>query len=87
MTFRNVMALYTDQWFRHDGEYPRSYYTLEGEGDGYLAIGGQIVPIKWHREKETDAFSYTLTDGTPVTLGVGKTYVGIIPNNSPLSYK
>ena len=88
VTFKNLMVLYTDQWTRHDGEYPRSYYTLDGEGDGYLAIDGQIVPIKWHRDGLRSNFSYTLADGTPITLAAGTTYVAIADvDSAPISYE
>ena len=79
VTFRNVMILYSEQWKRSDGEYPRSYYNLVGEGDGLLAIDGKIVKIKWHRESLYSSYTYTLLDGTPVTLGTGHTYVGWTP--------
>lgn len=77
MTFRNVMVLYTSQSFRHDGEYSRSYYVLEGEGEGQLAVNGVLAAIKWSRADRNSPFVYTYEDGTPVTLGVGKTYVAI----------
>lgn len=88
MTFKNVMVLYTDQWNRHDGEYSRSYYTLDGEGDGYLAVNGEIVKIKWSREGLRYPFKYTLEDGTPITLGVGTTYVAVASvTSTPIDYK
>ena len=82
--FRNVMVLYTNQWKRHDGEYSRSYYDLIGEGEGHLAIDGKIVAIKWSRESLESNFVYTLADGSPVTLGVGHTYVGITSNENTI---
>jgi hypothetical protein len=60
---------------------------LVGSGKGYFACGGKIVPILWSRNTETAPFVYTLEDGTPVELGIGKTYVGIIPKGSPVEYK
>jgi len=80
VVFRNVLVLYTDQWIKGDGEYPRSYYNLTGEGEGHLAIDGKIVPIKWSREGLRTNFAYTLEDGTPVTLAAGHTYVAITSN-------
>jgi len=80
VVFRNVIALYTDQWIKSDGEYPRSYYNMTGEGEGLLAIDGKIVPIKWSREGLEDNFRYTLEDGTEVTLAAGHTYVAITSN-------
>lgn len=77
MQFRNVLVIHTSQSFRHDGEYSRSYYVLEGEGTGYLAVNGEIIKINWSRESLESPFVYTLEDGTPITLGVGTTYVAI----------
>jgi hypothetical protein len=51
---------------------------LIGEGEGFYACNGQIVPIKWSRDSVNDPFTYTLTDGTPLVMGVGKTYVAVI---------
>lgn len=82
MTFKNVMVLYTDQSFRHDGEYSRSYYVLEGEGTGVFSMGGQLVNIKWSRADRNSPFVYTLEDGTPLTLGVGSTYIAIAAETS-----
>lgn len=78
--YRNVIVLQTKQKMESDGTYTRSYYDLEGvtAGNGYFACNGKIVPITWKRSKVSDSFSYFLTDGTPVTLGVGKTYVAVI---------
>ena len=75
--FRNLMVLLTDQSFRKDDEYTRAYYELEGEGEGYLAVNGEIVKIKWSRADWDSPFVYTLEDGTPVTLGVGTTYIAV----------
>lgn len=88
MTFKNVMVLYTEQTFVHDGDYNRSYYELEGEGNGYLAINGEIVKINWSRTDRNAPFVYTLEDGTPVTLGIGHTYVGVAGDTAtPVEYK
>ena len=60
---------------------------LEGTGEGYYACNGQLIPIKWGRDSKTDPFSYTLADGTPLTLGVGSTFVAIAPTGSPVNVK
>ncbi len=89
VTYRNVLVLRAEQWLKSDGKYNRSYYDLIGEGEGYFACDGQIVPIKWTRKSVTDQFSYTLSDGTPITLGVGRSYIGVIHtgNNAGVTYK
>lgn len=85
MAYRNVLILYTDHWFANDGYYNRSYYDLIGSGKGHLAIGGKMVPITWHREDPYGAFTYTLEDGSAVTLGVGSSYVGIVTSKRPVT--
>lgn len=88
LTFKNLIVIYTSQWKIHDGEYSRSYYKLIGSGEGHLAVNGQIVPIKWSRESLEKPFSYTLQDGTPVTLGVGNTYIAVTSvDTDDISYK
>ena len=81
IAYRNVLVLTTKQEIISEGNYPRAYYDLIGSGEGYFAIGGQIVPIKWSRASLNDPFVYTFADGTPVTLGVGTTYVGVISDS------
>ena len=83
LSYRNVLVLKSRQKRSNDGYYLRSYYTLTGEGEGYFACDGQIVPIVWSRKSVNDPFSYKLSDGTPVTLGVGKSYVAVIDTESP----
>lgn len=52
---------------------------LTGSGTGFFATGGKYVEINWTRADRSDSFHYTLTDGTPLALSVGKTYICISP--------
>lgn len=74
-TFRNVLVVMTPQTKVGSGH---SFYELGGSGSGYFAVDGKMVPIKWEHEDANGAFRFTLEDGTPITLGVGKTYCAII---------
>ena len=88
LTFKNVLVLYADQTKKSDRWYVRSYYDLIGEGEGYYAVDGKIVKIKWSREDVKEPFVYTYEDGTVIELGVGKTYIGIAsPKSDPIEYK
>ena len=49
------------------------------EGDGWYACGGKIIPIKWSKDSFNDQFVYKTTDGELLKIGVGKSYVNIIP--------
>ena len=59
---------------------------LLGEGDGYFACDGKIVPINWSRSAEGEPFVFTHEDGTPITFGVGNTYIAVTPLNGVLEY-
>ena len=84
LAFRNLIVLKAQQW--HDNENYRTYYDLIGEGEGYYACDGKIIPIKWTREKLKGPFSYTDMEGNPITLGVGKTYVALTSLEGTVTY-
>lgn len=83
MTYKNVLVLVSPQTRANDGKYTRSYYDLVGEGKGFFACNGQMVAIKWVRKSVTGPFSYTLEDGTPLTLGIGTSYVAVVDTKAP----
>lgn len=56
--------------------------NLVGSGTGFFCNGGKYVEIKWERADRNDNFHYTLSDGTPLALGVGKTFISIAPLDS-----
>lgn len=81
--FENVIVLLakvTNQGVYHVAD-------LNASGDGYFACGGKIIPIKWSHEKENDPILLTLTDGTPLELGVGKSYIAIAPLASRVEFE
>lgn len=81
--FENVIAIETKVGTIDD--YGRLYQELEGKsGNGYFACGGKMVNIKWSRDGATDPFVFTLEDGTPLTLGVGKTYIAVVYKGAPV---
>lgn len=85
MAFRNILIIKAEQWKDSSGY--RTYYDLIGEGEGLFACDGKIVPIKWQRPSLRENFTYTLTDGTPITLGVGTTYVAVTSLNATSTYE
>lgn len=82
LTFRNVFTLFAVN--EDVGQYHVA--QLLGSGDGYYACGGKIIPIKWYHETETEPFTFTLADGTPLVQSIGNSYVGIIPTGSAFTY-
>lgn len=83
MAYKNVLVLQSKQTRIDEGKYTRSYYDLVGEGKGYFACNGQLISIKWARKNVTDPFSYTMENGTPLTLGVGTSYVAVVDIDAP----
>ena len=76
LTYRNVINLYTEQTTPKPGS-SSPYYELVGSGTGHMAVDGKIVPILWSHPSYEEPFSYTLEDGTPLELGVGRTYIAV----------
>jgi hypothetical protein len=80
VAFRNVLVLRAKTSLQTDGK----HLTIDtvGSGEGFFACDGEMVSIKWSRKTVNDPFTFTLEDGTPVTLGVGKTYIAVVPTNA-----
>ena len=85
ISFTNVLVLVADTTTNSDN------YTLTidlvGEGEGWFSCGGKTVPIRWSRDSETGPFAYTLEDGTPVTFGVGRSFVAIVPQYGTVDFE
>lgn len=85
VSFENVLIITAET--RHSDNKGHLAIDLIDEGSGWFACGGKIIPIRWSRESESDPFVFTLTDGTPLCLGVGSTYFGIITQTSEVAYQ
>lgn len=75
----NVIILKTDCSLIPGDEYGRLAVDLTGDGDGWYACGGKIIPIRWSKADRNSQFVYQTTDGTVLSLGCGTSYVNIIP--------
>ena len=85
ITFKNVIVLYTKQWYYSDGMH--KIYDTIGSGEGYAAINGKIVPITWNRESLRTNYTYALADGTPLELDVGSSYIALVGIKHDIAYK
>ena len=56
-------------------------------GEGYFACGGKIIPILWGANGEQEPLWFTTTDGQPLQLGVGNTYIAITDSTKGLIYE
>ncbi len=82
--FRNVLILNANRWILSNGVHVQM--DTVGEGTGYYARDGKLIPIKWSRADVDSPFVYTTEDGKPLSFGVGKTYVAIIQDGAPVEY-
>lgn len=85
ITFKNVLVLYTNQWYYSDGMH--KFYDTIGSGQGYAAINGKIVPITWTRDGLRTNYTYTLADGTPLELDVGTSYIAMVGIRHDIAYQ
>lgn len=87
ISFENVIVMLCQVNNEKPGSYTYHVADVHGSGEGYFACNGKIIPIQWHHENKTDPFTFTLTDGTPLEIGVGNTYIAIAPDNSEVEYQ
>ena len=85
LSFTNIVVLYAATSVLDSAG--RLSVTLTGSGDGYFACGGKYTEITWSRDSVDDSFSYALKDGTPLSFGVGKTYIAIVPTGSSITFE
>ncbi|MBQ2785058.1 MAG: DUF3048 domain-containing protein [Oscillospiraceae bacterium] len=85
IAFRNVIALYASTSVQSDGK----LLTINtvGSGTGHFASNGQMVNIKWSRASVNDPFTFTLENGSPLTFGVGATYIGVVPTGATVNFE
>ena len=55
-------------------------------GGGYLAIGGQYVPVKWSKSSNSAPFVFRDESGEKITLRSGRTYMAIISNSASAEF-
>ncbi len=60
--------------------------TMTGNGIGYYACNGKYIPINWSRPSLDSQYQFTTMDGEPLSLGVGKSYVNIVPTTCSVSF-
>ena len=72
--FANVIMIYANTYLQSDG----LHLTIDlTNGNGFYFTGGRYVPILWYKDGANDVFHFTLEDGTPLQLSVGKTFVAV----------
>ena len=83
----NVLILRTDISNIRGDNAGRLDTRTTGSGSGYYVNGGKYIEITWSRAGEPDQFRYTLTDGTELILGQGKSYICLISENAEIDFE
>ena len=86
LAFTNVIVLKTSISQIPNDAYHRLRIATTGSGSGYFACGGSYTEINWSRENDSAQFEYTLDDGSALSLGRGRTYICIVPNDFDVDF-
>ena len=83
LSFENVFILQTDIHPREDNYLMDVALT---EGTGYYAANGGMQTITWRKESETAPIRVYQADGAELQVNPGKSYIGIIGFDAPVTY-
>lgn len=83
---KNVLCLLTDVSTIPGDSAGRLNVRTTGSGKGYFACGGKYVEINWSRADANSPMTYTLADGTPLSLGEGTSYVCVLSKNANITW-
>ena len=59
---------------------------LSSGGTGYFACGGKVIDLTWSKSYPDGQLYYKDLDGNPITFGVGRTYVCVVPTDRTVSF-
>lgn len=60
--------------------------VLEGSGDAVLFAGGSAVEGTWSKPSAEEPFALAGTDGEPLVVPAGRTWIGLVPQDGEVSW-
>lgn len=54
--------------------------VMIGSGKAWISTGGKVIEAIWSKKSRTAPITFTRTNGLPIYLGVGNTWVELVPN-------
>lgn len=82
LKFKNLIVQYTTyDLISNEGH---KDFALIGSGEGLLITNGKAEKITWKRASENDRTMYYYEDGSLVYLNCGKSYISIVPSDTPV---
>lgn len=70
--FKNVFVLKTSITYYPDGKHKKVNLT---SGTGYYCVNGTYTPIKWSKGSASSSLKFTTTDGQPLEVNQGNSWV------------
>ena len=86
VSVKNVIIIMTQVSSIEGDSKGRLNVAMSGSGIGYFACGGKYIPINWSRSTQDSLYEFTTMDGQPLVLGVGSSYVNIVPTTCSVSF-
>lgn len=77
LTFTNVIVVACKHSYTSDS-YGHISIDTTGEGDGYYFTRGTYAKIKWSKKSVDSPIEFTYSDGSPVYLNCGKTFINVV---------
>ena len=53
-----------------------------GSGEGYFITNGGVIDIKWSKDSRSSKTIYSYSNGDPIRVNDGNTFIQIVPINS-----
>ena len=68
------------------GGYSLPTMDTTGEGRALVFSQGQVVEGRWDRAETTDPFTLSLSDGAPITVPPGRSWISLFPEGRPVTW-
>ncbi len=82
---KNVLVLYTDISAIKGDDKGRQSVRVTGTGSGCFFCDGVRQEIAWAKKSSDSPMTYTAADGSPLKLGVGRSYINIVGGPSAVT--
>ena len=82
LKFENLVIQYAARSVISDEDHQD--FALIGEGEGLIITNGKAVKIHWKRPTEADHTTYYYEDGSLARLNCGKSYIAVVPTETPV---
>lgn len=80
-----VVIMVTTQGINADGVH--TTYKTNGSGTVYVFQDGSVIKGTWEKKSNKGALSFKNTDGSPLKLNPGQTWISVVGSKGAVSYK